>query len=174
LVSTTSLAKPKTNQYKLGARVYQRLWYHKHKDIIRAKLRERYKNDKAFYDRLRSQSKKSRDKLRDKINDKARKKYAEDLAFRMKRHKSHTETYWLRREKVKSEVFEQLGNKCKVCGENDPLCLECHHLNGTNSKHKLGITDNLEKWRLYLSQINDLALLCANCHRKLHGNNNLG
>ncbi|MGO9330533.1 MAG: HNH endonuclease [Steroidobacteraceae bacterium] len=59
----------------------------------------------------------------------------------------------LRREARRQRAFERLGTqnpKCVICGENDPLVLEMHHLEG----QAFG---------------NSLVIVCRNCHRKLSG-----
>ncbi len=56
-----------------------------------------------------------------------------------------------RRERRRQAHLERLGtnnSRCVVCGENDPSCLELHHLRG----RKFG---------------DELVAVCRNCHRKL-------
>ncbi|MDZ4992311.1 hypothetical protein GNF80_04895 [Clostridium perfringens] len=50
---------------------------------------------------------------------------------------------------------------CEVCGENDEVVLDVHH-----EKIKVSDMDYEHKTKL-----SDLRVLCANCHRKVHGHN---
>ncbi len=59
---------------------------------------------------------------------------------------------------VRLVVFEKYGFKCNKCNVNDPNVLDVHHL---TPRHKGGSDD-----------IDNLELLCANCHRKAHLNDN--
>lgn len=55
------------------------------------------------------------------------------------------------REARREQALKRLGTRnpsCVVCSENDPLCLELHHIAG--QKHH-----------------DDLSIVCRNCHRKL-------
>lgn len=56
-----------------------------------------------------------------------------------------------RKEARRRQAHERLGSanfRCVICGENNPHCLELHHIAG----QKFG---------------NELAPVCRNCHRKL-------
>lgn len=56
-----------------------------------------------------------------------------------------------RKEKRKQDRLERLGSNnpsCLICGEDDPACLELHHLAG----------------RIYGD---DKIIVCTNCHKKL-------
>lgn len=55
---------------------------------------------------------------------------------------------------LRVEVYQKFDFKCVCCGNNDPLVLDVHHV---IPRHKGG-SDNIE----------NLSLLCANCHRKEH------
>jgi len=58
---------------------------------------------------------------------------------------------FLKKEHRRQAQLERLGTntpRCVICGENDPSCLELHHIPG----RKFG---------------NELAIVCRNCHRKL-------
>jgi len=61
-------------------------------------------------------------------------------------------------------------HKCLICPENDHSCLEFHHVN-----EKKGKTDRAAMWAQKSYSIKRLkemceecALICANCHRKVH------
>ncbi len=156
------------HQEKLNA--YLRQNREKHKDIVNTHRRERYKNDNIFREKLLNSSREFLQEHKYEVNKRYREKYNGDVNYKMERRKNQNTNYYKRREKVRQEVFIRLGGKCKICGETETVCFDCHHINGENSRHKLGITDNLKRWKLYLSQIDSIVLLCSNCHRKFHAN----
>jgi len=60
---------------------------------------------------------------------------------------------------------------CQICGEDEPCCLDFHHVDeGTKNGRdatvsKLRTVVSLER---LLAEIQKCAVLCANCHRKFH------
>lgn len=50
---------------------------------------------------------------------------------------------------------------CEVCGEEDVCALDVHHDNVQVSDMEIGHT----------TKLSDLRVVCATCHRKIHGNN---
>ena len=71
-----------------------------------------------------------------------------------------------------SEYKANLG--CCNCKENDPACLDLHHL---DSETKEGNVSDLVKKgnkNKVLEEIKKCIVICANCHRKHHsGNSNI-
>lgn len=64
------------------------------------------------------------------------------------------------RELKKSSFIKEYGKLfCEVCGEDDKYTIEVHHedtyISDMNKDH--------------LTKLSDLRIVCANCHRKLHG-----
>src|SRR5688500_3885976 len=59
--------------------------------------------------------------------------------------------------------------QCERCGEADPVCLGFHHVDAEEKTFPLG---DLRKrgWcrERVLEEVARCAVLCANCHRKLH------
>jgi hypothetical protein len=72
-------------------------------------------------------------------------------------------------EKIRIEMFNLLGNKCKDCGITDIRVLEVHHVknNGFRERKEIGLGTYLQ--RHILKEIkrgsDDYCLLCANCHK---------
>ncbi|MEK7113045.1 MAG: hypothetical protein AAB875_07085, partial [Patescibacteria group bacterium] len=65
-----------------------------------------------------------------------------------------------------SKMKEDTG--CQRCSENDPVCLDYHHMNKDKT---FIIAEGIRKGLPILSiliEIEKCILLCANCHRKEH------
>ena len=62
--------------------------------------------------------------------------------------------------------------KCEKCGENHPATLDFHHLDPT--KKEFAISDQLwaKNKEKVLEEISKCIVVCANCHRKIHWNEN--
>jgi hypothetical protein len=70
-----------------------------------------------------------------------------------------------RLDKLKKEVINLLGNKCKICGTTDIGVMSIHHPHGRDIYTKKGT--GTQKWVNYLAEIEDhkeLWLMCHNCH----------
>lgn len=78
------------------------------------------------------------------------------------------------RHKTKEELVKYKGGKCEICGYNKCLgALDFHHLDP--SKKDFTISDsniykNLDKLK---EEIDKCILVCANCHREIHYNDEL-
>ncbi len=78
--------------------------------------------------------------------------------------------YYIERRKWYGELKETL--KCETCGENHPATLDFHHINSQTKDFGVaaGLTRlNLSKAKI-LEEISKCVVLCSNCHRKLHYN----
>lgn len=58
---------------------------------------------------------------------------------------------------------------CLICGENDPVCIDFHHVNEEEKLFNVGDANQggYSRKRV-LEEIGKCVALCANCHRKLH------
>lgn len=66
----------------------------------------------------------------------------------------------------KKEIIEKLGNKCVKCGNSDIRCLDINHIDRTKKGRPKNKTYNMQfRLREWSENINNLELLCANCHR---------
>lgn len=71
------------------------------------------------------------------------------------------------REKAFDLVWNlKTGKECK-CGENDPNCLDFHHLDGKIASLTQAAKNRWSEKRI-LEEVEKCVLLCANCHLKLH------
>lgn len=84
-----------------------------------------------------------------------------------------------RYDRVRKLALYSLGNKCGLCGEDDPKVLEIHHPNKDRQLHRK-YCYKTRKYRNYnISPMKywegialqatpfKVELLCANCHRKV-------
>lgn len=68
-------------------------------------------------------------------------------------------------------IEKKLQLKCQKCEENHISCLDFHHL---DPKEKEGNISSMVKYSLkkIKKEIEKCIILCSNCHRKLHWDNN--
>lgn len=77
----------------------------------------------------------------------------------------------VRRRTEHAKKYEQYKNSlsCLVCGENEPSCLDFHHLDDSKKDFSVATrkysTGNFEVTK---NEMEKCVVLCANCHRKLH------
>jgi len=84
--------------------------------------------------------------------------------------KAEKERILKRKKKIAKWIEEYKANlKCQLCEEKTTICLEFHHLNPSKKDFNLGMAKNwgwgIERVR---REIKKCAVLCANCHRKVH------
>ena len=63
----------------------------------------------------------------------------------------------------KNDITIALGGKCQICGNNDFRVLCGHHING-----RIGKDINNGKWYRKPPPLNEIQLLCTNCHIIIH------
>ena len=61
---------------------------------------------------------------------------------------------------------------CTECGENHPSCLDFHHKNKDDKKYSIGRMVSRYSKISMMEEIEKCKILCSNCHRKLHWNEN--
>lgn len=77
-----------------------------------------------------------------------------------------------RRERIKKQVFDLLGNKCVCCGEDESAFLTVDHINNDGADHRRRLTGDQHGGTLqvYADILKDVdyrskyQLLCANCN----------
>lgn len=75
---------------------------------------------------------------------------------------------------VKQKAIEYLGGKCSSCGYNKcQAALEFHHVN-PKEKDKNYHNFKTEFNERLKNELNKCILLCANCHKEYHFNENKG
>jgi len=83
-------------------------------------------------------------------------KYADVLKYRRLRNKQYA---W----DVKHKIA------CKYCGENDPCCLNFHHIDSHKKVNTVAqLIRNATSLKKLQEEIDKCEVVCVNCHRVLH------
>jgi hypothetical protein len=80
----------------------------------------------------------------------------------------------LRRRKLQEWLKEFKSTlQCNRCSENHPACIDFHHINPNDKLDfvSIMIRKGYSKIQI-LEEISKCEILCSNCHRKLHWQNN--
>lgn len=101
-------------------------------------------------------------------------KSQEDRAAYGRRHYKKHKRYYIeksaRYRKAQIKWFQEFKATllCKICGENDPSCLDFHHRQNDDKEHEVSSLINHASRKRILDEIAKCDVLCANCHRKVH------
>jgi hypothetical protein len=87
----------------------------------------------------------------------------------VKRDKTKANEYQNRHSlKLKTEIFELLGNKCVRCGFTDIRALQIDHIHGKGKQEINSFHNQRQYYKFVLSQIKsgskNYQILCANCN----------
>jgi hypothetical protein len=89
-------------------------------------------------------------------------------------YRNHKEYYKNKRSVRRNNTVEKYNRiksqqMCLICGENDPVVIDFHHLN-VNEKERLiyEFVNGGRSWEKIILEIKKCVPLCANCHRKVH------
>jgi hypothetical protein len=59
--------------------------------------------------------------------------------------------------------------ECSICGENNPVCLDFHHIVAKEKKYNISnMVIGGYSIKKILKEISKCIILCSNCHRKQH------
>lgn len=85
--------------------------------------------------------------------------------------KCETEAVQRRRDKVKLMSIAYKGGKCQCCGYNKYVgALEFHHINSEEKDFGISAKGYTRSWERVKEELDKCILVCANCHREIHGN----
>lgn len=86
------------------------------------------------------------------------------------KHKKAVVAKVLVRNLEKRDWFQDIkaGLSCCVCGENDPICLDFHHLDPNEKDFEPAKGRHTKSKADIIKELNKCACLCSNCHRKQH------
>ena len=130
-------------------------------DEINRLKRIRYKNDKEFRKTTEDTNRRYRTKHRLHLNELQR-------IYREKNKEKVNKRCKTGYYKKKQVVHKLLGNKCKNCGEDEPMYFQVDHVNNDGHLEGAGTLYIIKK---YLETPERYQLLCANCNqaKKLNG-----
>lgn len=75
-----------------------------------------------------------------------------------------------RRRKLKKLMIDTKGGKCQFCGYSKYIgALDFHHIDPAKKSFKLSMEELYRSWDLITKELDKCFLVCANCHRELHG-----
>lgn len=135
-------------RYKSGTKEYNRWYYLKNQDKLKRVRAKWYQANKE----------------RATIN-------AREYYIRTFEAKRNVRTRWYR--EIRKKILNKLGNKCILCGFDNPWALQVDHINGGGTKEIKKQGGKKVYYQMVLEDINGkYQLLCANCNWiKRHENN---
>jgi len=76
---------------------------------------------------------------------------------------------WIRRRRQVRALLAQLrsAGACQVCGEDDPLVLDFHHVEPAGKRFTVGNFGRRTVSAVRV-EVSKCALVCANCHRRIN------
>lgn len=78
-----------------------------------------------------------------------------------------------KRHKIKQKLVDYKGGKCSVCGYDKCLnALEFHHVDKTTKLFALNSGNFGKAYKTLVTEADKCILLCANCHREIHYDEN--
>ncbi len=75
-----------------------------------------------------------------------------------------------RRKKLKEMLVEYKGGKCAICGYQKYIgAFDLHHVGDSEKSFGLSMKGLTRSWEKTKHEADKCILLCANCHREVHG-----
>ena len=75
-----------------------------------------------------------------------------------------------RRRKLKQMLVEHKGGVCAVCGYKKYIgAFDLHHLDHSQKEFGLSVRGLTRSWEKLRAEADKCILVCANCHREIHG-----
>jgi hypothetical protein len=99
-----------------------------------------------------------------KQHERTRLRYAQDSQYRSERQQKTRRKFRTLQKQI-GEIIRQVG-KCERCGFSDLQALQIHHQFGREKK-----ISQYQEMKQVIQRKVPFAVLCANCHVILHGNN---
>ncbi len=74
-----------------------------------------------------------------------------------------------RRRAIREKAVSSRGGKCETCGYDRCIAaLEFHHRDPSQKDFAISADGNTRSWQRVQKEIEQCALVCANCHREIH------
>jgi hypothetical protein len=97
-----------------------------------------------------------------------RKHYQNNKQYYLDKTQRHRERLWAWFKEYKTTL------NCSTCPENHPACLDFHHLDKNEKVENVSkLVGKCMSKKAILKEISKCIVVCANCHRKLHYEENL-
>jgi hypothetical protein len=75
-----------------------------------------------------------------------------------------------RRRRLKEMLVEYKGGKCSLCGYKKYTgAFDLHHLDSSKKDFGLAMQGLTRSWEKIKKEADKCILVCANCHREIHG-----
>jgi len=75
-----------------------------------------------------------------------------------------------RRKRLKEMVVEYKGGECTICGYKKYVgAFDLHHIDGKTKTFGLSTRGLTRSWDRIKAEADKCILVCANCHREIHG-----
>ncbi len=75
-----------------------------------------------------------------------------------------------RRKKLRQLAITSKGGKCQICGyDKCSGALEFHHIDPDIKDFSVSVDGSTRSWQRIKKEIEKCVLVCANCHREIHG-----
>lgn len=75
-----------------------------------------------------------------------------------------------RRRRIRQLAVEHKGGQCQLCGYRRFIgSLDLHHLDAKMKDFAISAGGVTRSWKRVRAEIEKCILLCANCHREVHG-----
>ena len=160
----------------------QKEWYHKNRDRINQRNRERRKNDPGYRKSQNERVQKWAETHKDARRQYQRELYARNEEYRESR-RNYSRDYERSPEQIQRIIekghcrkvehtmraVEMLGGKCAICGRVDHyIAYDFHHIDPSKKSYDVGQKLGKLKWETIVKEVAKCALLCCICHRKFH------
>ena len=113
-------------------------------------------------------NKSHKDGFHHECKDCANKRRKNYIRYKSKRNPDYGKNLSLKRRRELTNWLITNNKSCSFCGENEPCCLDFHHIDPSLKKMSISAAFRSVSKERVLSEINKCVILCANCHRKLH------
>lgn len=122
------------------------------------------KQEKILSDFRKDRTQRDGYQPRCKLCARAQHKSAYTIKYGEKARKRNSERNREQREKI---LLYKKTHPCIICGEIEPCCLDFHHLDPAKKDFQMS-HPSVRSWETILAEINKCAVLCKNCHAKVH------